>query len=57
MLLLKAAAAVSEALQAGKISSLLSGVSAAMGLLMGLLGSSGIMLFISLTAGMKAVIP
>ena len=57
MLLLKAASAIAEALQAGKISSLLSGVSAAMALLMGLLGSSGIMLFISITAGMKAVIP
>jgi len=57
MLLLKAAAAIAEALQVGRMSSLLSGLSAAMGLLMGLLGSSGIMLFISITAGMKAVTP
>ena len=57
MLLLKAAAAIAEALQSGKLSSLLSGLSTAVGLLMGLLGSNGIMLFISLTAGMKAVIP
>jgi len=55
MLLLKAVAAVSESMQINRLSSLYSALGTAMGLLMGLLGSCSIMLFISLTAGMKAV--
>ena len=55
MLMLKAVSACTESLQVTKLSALYSGLASAMGLLLGLLGSCGIMLFISLTAGMKAV--
>ena len=55
MLVIKAAAVVSESIQCGRMSSLLNGISGAISLLMGLLGCCGIMLFISITAGMKAV--
>lgn len=56
MLLLKAVAATADSMQINRLSSLYSGFGTAMGILLGLLGSCGIMLFISLTAGMKAVI-
>ena len=55
MFMLKAVSACTESLQVTKLSSLYSGLASAMGLLLGLLGTCGIMLFISLTAGMKAV--
>lgn len=55
MLFLKAIAAAADSMQIGRLSKLFSALSTAMGLLLGLLGSCGIMLFISLTAGMKAV--
>lgn len=55
MLVLKAAAAASDMVPNSRLSGLISSVSAAMGLLLGLLGCCGIMLFISITAGIKAV--
>ena len=55
MLLLKGVSAVADSMDSGRLSSLFSGLGSAMALLLGLLGSCGIMLFISLTAGMKAV--
>lgn len=55
MLILKAAAAASDMVPNGKLSGLISSVSTAMGLLLGLLGCCGIMLFISIMAGIKAV--
>lgn len=55
MMLLKGVAAVSESMDNKKLSALFSGLGTSMALLLGLLGSCGIMLFISLTAGMKAV--
>ena len=55
MLILKAAAAVTDSMQSPRLSALFSGVGSAMGLLLGLLGCCGIMLFISMMAGMKAV--
>ena len=55
MMVVKAASVVAESLECSNLSNLLGGISSAMGLLMGLLGCCGIMLFISLTAGMKAV--
>ena len=55
MLLLKGISAVADSMQSTRLSALYSGISTAMGLLLGLLGSCGIMLFISLTAGMKVV--
>ena len=55
MLILRAAAAVSDTIPNGKLSGLISDVSTAMGLLLGLLGCCGIMLFISLMSGMKVV--
>ena len=55
MLVLKAAAAASNMVPNGRLSSLIASVAAAMGLLLGLLGCCGIMLFISIMAGMKAV--
>ena len=55
MLILKAAAAVTDSMQSPRLSALFSGVGSAMGLLLGLLGCCGIMLFISMLAGMKAV--
>lgn len=55
MLIFKAVSAAAESMQSARLTSLYSGMSNAMGLLLGLLGSCGIMLFISLTAAMKAV--
>ena len=55
MLILRAAAAVSDVIPNGRLSGFIGSVSTAMGLLLGLLGCCGIMLFISLMAGMKVV--
>lgn len=55
LLLLKAVASISDSMQNNRLTLLYSGLGSAMSLLLGLLGSSGIMLFISLTAGIKAV--
>ena len=55
MLVLKAAAAASDMAPNSRLSGLIASVSTAMGLLLGLLGCCGIMLFISITAGIKAV--
>ena len=55
MLVLKAAAAASDLVPNSRLSGLISSVSTAMGLLLGLLGCCGIMLFISIMAGIKAV--
>jgi len=55
MLFLKAVSAISDSMESKRLTSLFSGLGSTMGLLLGLLGSCGIMLFISLTAGMKAV--
>ncbi len=55
MLLLKAVSAVADSMDNKSLSALFSGLGTAMALLLGLLGSCGIMLFISLTAGIKAV--
>ena len=53
--LLKGVAALAESMDNRSLSTLFSGLGSAMALLLGLLGSCGIMLFVSLTAGMKAV--
>ena len=53
--MLKAAAAASDMIPNGRLSGLISSVATAMGLLLGLLGCCGIMLFISIMAGIKAV--
>ncbi len=55
MLLFKGVSALAEAMDNKKISTLFSSLGSAMALLLGLLGSCGIMLFISLTAALKAV--
>lgn len=55
MLVFKAAAAAADMLPGGRISSLISSVGTALGLLAGLLGSCGIMLFISIMSGIKVV--
>lgn len=55
MLILRAAAAVSDTIPNSRLSGLIASVSTAMGLLMGLLGCCGIMLFISIMAGIKVV--
>lgn len=55
MLVLKAVAAATDMVPNGRLSSLIASVAAAMGLLLGLLGCCGIMLFISIMAGIKAV--
>ena len=55
MLVLKAVAAATDMVPNGRLSSLVASVAAAMGLLLGLLGCCGIMLFISIMAGIKAV--
>lgn len=55
MLVLKAAAAASDMVPNSRLSGLIASVSTAMGLLLGLLGCCGIMLFISIMAGIKAV--
>lgn len=55
MLALKAAAAVSAAISNGGFSGLISDIANAMGMLLGLLGCCGIMLFISIMAAIRAV--
>jgi stage III sporulation protein AE len=55
MLVLKAAAAASDLVPNGRLAGLIDGVGTAMGLLLGLLGSFGIMLFISIMSAIKAV--
>ena len=55
MVLLKGVAAVADSMESGRLSMMFSGIGTAMALLLGLLGSCGIMLFISFTAGLKAV--
>jgi len=55
MLALKAAAAVSGTISNGGFSGLIGDIAGAMGLLLGLLGCCGIMLFISIMAAIKAV--
>lgn len=55
MLVLRAAAAASDMVPNSRLSGLIASVSTAMALLLGLLGCCGIMLFISITAGIKAV--
>lgn len=55
MLVLKAAASASDMVPNSRLSGLINSVSTAMGLLLGLLGCCGIMLFISIMAGIKAV--
>jgi Stage III sporulation protein AE (spore_III_AE). len=54
-LLFKAVGAIAESVQNPRLQKLFAGVGSIMGLLMGLLGSNAIMLFLSFTAGMKAV--
>ena len=51
----KAVCTVAESVQNSGLQRLFSGVSAAVGLLMGLLGANAIMLFLSLAAAMKVV--
>jgi len=55
MLLFKAAAAAADMLPCGKLSTLINDVGTAFGMLLGLVGTCGIMLFISLMAGIKVV--
>lgn len=55
LLALKAAAAVSDSISCGSFSSLISDIAGAMAMLLGLLGCCGIMLFISIMAGIKTV--
>lgn len=55
MLVLKATAAASDMVPNSRLSGLIASVGTAMGLLLGLLGCCGIMLFISIMAGIKAV--
>ena len=55
MLVLKAVAAATDMVPNGRLSSFIASVAAAMGLLLGLLGCCGIMLFVSIMAGIKAV--
>ena len=54
-LLFKAVAALSDSVENTRLSTLFSGVGSAVAMLMGLLGSSAIMLFLSFTAAMKVV--
>ena len=53
--LFKTVAAVAESLQSSRMQRLLSGVGGSVAMLMGLLGSSAVMLFLSFTIAMKAV--
>ena len=53
LLAYKATAAVVELMDCGPVSGLIGSVGTAMGMLMGLVGSSGIMLFFSVMAGIK----
>lgn len=55
MILYKAVSAAAEMLPGGRISGLLSSMGNAAAMLMGLLGSCGIMLFISIMSGIKVV--
>ncbi|MCR5577321.1 MAG: stage III sporulation protein AE [Oscillospiraceae bacterium] len=54
-LLFKAVSVLAEAVPCGRLSGLLSGVSEASAMLMGLLGSCAVMLFLSFSVAMKAV--
>ena len=54
-LVLKAISVFAEALDYPRFSALYAGISSAVSMLMGLLGSCCIMLFLSLVSGMKAV--
>ena len=56
-LLLKAVAAVTEGMPNAGLSALMNDIGTAMAMLLGLLGSGGIMLFISFTAAIRAVRP
>lgn len=56
MLFLRAAATLAELLPGGRLSKLLEQLGTVFAMLLGLLGSSGVMLFFSLMAGMKAVV-
>ncbi len=55
MLFLRAVGTMAELLPGGKLSSFLEEIATVFALLLGLLGSSGVMLFFSLMSGMKAV--
>ena len=55
MLLLRAVSTLAELLPGGRLSRLLEQFGSAFGMLLGLLGGNGLMLFFSLMAGMKAV--
>lgn len=54
-LLFKAVATLTEGLPGSRLQALLSGIGSASAMLMGLLGACSLMLFLSFTAGMKAV--
>ncbi|MBO5495886.1 MAG: hypothetical protein J5967_00650 [Oscillospiraceae bacterium] len=54
-LLFKAAAVLAESVRNARMSALLSGVSSAVALLLGMLGCNSLMLFLSFALGMKAV--
>ena len=56
MLVFKAAAAASDMLPGGKLSSLIRDLGTAFGLLLGLLGSCSIMLFIAIVSGIKVLV-
>ena len=56
LFLFKGVSAVAESIDNKRLTQLMSGFASVMSLLMALLGCCGIMLFISLTAGMKAVL-
>ncbi len=55
MLFLRAVGTMAELLPGGRLSSFLEEISTVFALLLGLLGSSGVMLFFSIVSGMKAV--
>lgn len=55
MLSFKVVSAISDTVPNGRLSALIGDIGSAMGLLLGLLGSCGIMLFVSVMAGMKVV--